>query len=252
MYTALHTGASGMIAQQHGMNVVANNLANVNTAGYKRNDVSFADLVYRGLPDGAGNTVQVGQGSRIAGTNKNFGQGSLESTSRPFDIAIEGEGFYTVQLPDGRFAYSRASTLNKDANGTLATSEGAVLFPRVTIPPNAADISVSANGSVTYRLPDGTIVDGGDIELVIFPNAKGLESTGNNLFLETNSSGRPTIGTPGTGDRGLLRQGFIERSNVSVIEEMVQMILTQRSFEMNSRVVKTADEMLKTANSIRN
>lgn len=251
MYTALHTGASGMIAQQYSMDVVANNLANVNTAGYKRNDVSFADLVYRGLPDGTGNTVQVGQGSRIASADKHFGQGALEATQRELDIAIEGEGFFTVQLPDGRFAYSRESTFKADANGTLTTGQGATLFPQVTVPSNAAHITVSQDGSVSYQLADGSLVDGGDLGLVMFPNAKGLESAGDNMFLETGSSGRPTIGTPGTDGRGELRQGFVERSNVSIVEEMVAMILTQRAFEMNSRVVKTSDEMLKTANAIR-
>lgn len=251
MYTALHTGAGGMIAQQYGMDVVANNLANVNTAGYKRNDIAFADLVYRALPDGTGGTVQVGQGSRIAGTDKHFGQGALESTGRQLDLAIEGSGFYTVQLPDGRFGYTRESVFHKNANGTITTGTGATLFPEMTWPANANKMNVAPNGSVSFQLPDGTLVNGGDLQLVMFPNAKGLESAGDNLFLETQSSGRPTIGTPGDDGRGNIQQGFVERSNVSVVEEMVQMILTQRSFEMNSRVVKTSDEMLRTAVSIR-
>jgi len=261
MLRSLYIASTGMRAQDLNVSVIANNLANVNTAGFKRSRADFEDLFYQNLRlmgtlSNAGNRIptgiQLGLGVKPAAIQKIFLQGDFAETQNTLDIAIEGKGFFQIQQPNGNFAYTRAGTFKLDNLGRIVTSEGQLLQPPVTLPINAINISIEPSGAVSVAQPGSTqpaIV--GNLQLVTFQNQAGLKAIGNNLFLETGSSGAPIIGLPGLQDRGTLRQGFLELSNVSVVEEMVNLITAQRAYEINSRTVQTADEMLQITSNLK-
>jgi len=257
---ALWTAATGMHAQQLTLDVISNNLANVQTAGFKRSRVDFQDLVYEilqapGASSAQGQEVpsgfQVGHGSRAVATQRLFVKGDLQQTGNLLDLAIEGDGFFQIQLPSGDTGYTRSGAFKKNSQGQLVTSDGFTVQPQITIPPNAISVSVGVDGTVSVAQAGQSqpqIV--GTIEIVRFINPAGLQSQGRNLFLPTQASGDATPGTPGSDGLGTLLQGFVEGSNVNVVEEMVGMIVTQRAYEINSRAIRTADEMMQTANNL--
>ena len=257
---ALWTAATGMQAQQMTLDVISNNLANVQTAGFKRSRVDFQDLVYEilqapGSSSAQGQEVpsgfQVGHGSRAVATQRLFIKGDLQQTGNILDLAIEGDGFFQVQLPSGDTGYTRSGAFKKNSQGQLVTSDGFAVQPQITIPQNATSVTVGVDGTVSVvqagQAQPQTV---GTIELVRFINPAGLQSQGRNLFLPTQASGDAIPGTPGRDGIGTLLQGFIESSNVNVVEEMVGMIVTQRAYEINSRAIRTADEMMQTANNL--
>ena len=260
MIRALWTAATGMEAQQLNMDVIANNLANVNSSGFKKSRADFQDILYQtaklpGSTTGAGTEnptgVQVGLGSKVASVEKIFTVGDIHKTDNDLDVAIEGDGFLQVTQPSGDLAYTRAGALKKDSTGRLTTSEGYPLSPEVVIPTNATSVSIAENGSVEVTL-DGQSSPSqvGTIELARFGNPAGLKSLGRSLFAETVSSGTATTGVPGEQGFGRLSQGYLEGSNVSIMEEMVNMIAGQRAYEINSKAIKTADEMLQMTNNL--
>ena len=257
---ALWTAATGMHAQQLTLDVISNNLANVQTAGFKRSRVDFQDLVYEilqapGAASAQGQEIpsgfQVGHGSRAVATQRLFVKGDLQQTGNPLDLAIEGDGFFQVQLLSGDIGYTRSGAFKKNSQGQLVTSDGFTVQPQITIPPNANSVNVGVDGTVSVlqagQAQPQTV---GSIELVRFINPAGLQSQGRNLFVPTQASGDATPGTPGSDGLGTLLQGFVEGSNVNVVEEMVGMIVTQRAYEINSRAIRTADEMMQTANNL--
>ena len=260
MIRALYTAASGMNAQQANIDNVAHNLANVNTTGFKKSRVEFEDLVYQQIkaPGAAASQeadspigLQAGLGSRAVATARNFETGNLRTSGGPLDLAIEGQGFFQVTLPGGEIGYTRAGTFHMNGQGQVVTNEGYQLEPGITIPPNATSITISKDGIVSVTLPQqGAPQQVGTIEITMFQNPAGLTPRGGNIFTETTASGDPTNGVPGTDGLGTLAQGFVEDSNVSVVEEMVNMILGQRAYEANSRVIRAADEMLQQVNQL--
>jgi flagellar basal-body rod protein FlgG len=260
MIRALYTAASGMNAQQANIDNVAHNLANVNTTGFKKSRLEFEDLVYQqtkapGSPTSATGQAPVGLesglGVRSVASARDFSRGNLRSTSGPLDLAIEGDGFLQVQLPDGQTGYTRAGTLHLSAEGSVVTNDGYPLEPAISIPANALSITISKDGIVSAAIPGQSAAQQvGTIELASFNNPAGLDALGGNLFKATSASGEPNVGVPGSDSRGTVAQGFVEDSNVSVVEEMVNMILGQRAYEANSRVVKAADEMLSQVNTL--
>ena len=257
---ALWTAATGMQAQQMTLDVVTNNLANVQTAGFKRSRVDFQDLVYEtlqapGAASAQGQEIpsgfQVGHGSRAVATQRLFVEGDLQQTGNPLDMAIEGEGFFQVQTPSGDTAYTRAGTFKKNSQGQLVTSDGFTVEPAITIPQDALSVTVGVDGTVSFTQPgQAQPQQVGNIQLVRFINPAGLESQGRNLFVPTQASGDPVPGTPGQDGLGTLLQGFVESSNVNVVEEMVGLITSERAYEINSKAIKTADEMMQTANNL--
>jgi len=258
MLRAFSTAATGMTAQQKLVDVIANNLANINTTGFKRSQIDFQDLMYvklaeAGREEASGVTAptgfEIGSGVRSASTTKVFSQGEMESTERELDIAIEGEGFFEVVLPDGGTRYTRDGSLRLNANGNLVTSSGYQIQPAITIPSDARAVSIGTDGTVTYfsgSTSAGT--SAGTITLVRFTNPAGLSSEGQNLLAETPASGSPETGTAGQNGFGSIRQRFLERSNVQMVKELVSLITAQRAYEINSRAIKAGDEMLTTAN----
>ena len=259
MQRSLFTGATGMRAQQLNLDVIANNLANVNTTAFKRSRVDFQDLLYQTLrapgsisaqglevPSG----IQLGHGVGIASITKLFLQGSFLETGNSLDIAIEGDGFFQITLPDGEVGYSRDGSFELNRDGIIVTTDGFALEPEITIPEDAINIAVGTDGTVTVTLSDGTTDELGQIELARFINPAGLLSQGRNLFRESEASGDPILSIAGEDGAGTLRQAFLESSNVSVVDEIVQLIVTQRAFEVNSSVIRTSDEMLQTANNL--
>jgi flagellar basal-body rod protein FlgG len=260
MIRALYTAASGMNAQQLNIDNVAHNLANVNTVGFKKSRVEFEDLVYQQIkaPGSASSAtgeapigLEAGVGTRPVATSRDFASGNLRSTSNPLDMAIEGRGFFQITTPEGEVAYTRAGSLHLSAEGMLVTADGYPLEPAITIPANATSVSVSKDGIVSAALPGQSAPQQiGTIELASFQNPAGLMAKGGNLYTVTTASGEPQTGLPGTDGLGTIAQGFVEESNVSVVEEMVNMILGQRAYEANSRVVKVADEMLAQVNNL--
>jgi flagellar basal-body rod protein FlgG len=260
MIRALYTAASGMSAQQANIDTVAHNLANVNTTGFKKSRMEFEDLVYQqtkvpGTPTSTSTEAPVGLetglGTRPVSTARDFSSGNLRSTSGPLDMAIEGRGFFQIALPDGTTAYTRAGAFHRDAEGRMVTAEGHALQPEMTIPENAVSVSISREGVVSAAIAGQTAPQQiGTLELAGFQNSAGLRALGGNLFAATTASGEPTTGAPGNDGIGTVAQGFIEESNVSVVEEMINMILGQRAYEANSRVVKAADEMLGQVNNM--
>jgi flagellar basal-body rod protein FlgG len=261
MFRALYTAASGMMAQQLNLDNIANNLANANTAGFRRRRVQFEDLLYQNLTmPGAAATqqttlpagLQIGLGTRSVATEIIQAQGDFTNTGNPLDLAIRGAGFFQVRLPSGDIAYTRAGALHLDAQGNLVTASGDPLEPAITIPPDATSITIGSDGTVSVTEPGQTQAQQvGQIQLALFPNPGGLNSIGENLFLPTAASGDPIVGNPG-GSEGLgtIVQGMLEESNVNVVEEFVNMILAQRSYEADSRVVRAADEMLQQLNAV--
>jgi len=260
MIRALYTAASGMNAQQANIDNVAHNLANVNTTGFKKSRVEFEDLVYQQLKAPGTATSQeteapvgleAGLGSRPVATARNFSEGNLRATNNPLDLAIEGQGFLQVTLSGGETGYTRAGNLHLNGQGQLVTADGYSVEPAITIPQNAVSVSISKDGIVSVKLPDQEATQQvGTIELAMFQNPAGLLAKGGNMFTVSTASGDATTGVPGTDGLGTLAQGFIEDSNVSVVEEMVNMILGQRAYEANSKVIRTADEMLQQINNL--
>ena len=263
MMRSLYISATGMKAQQINMDVIANNLANVNTTGHKRQRADFEDLLYQTLrPVGASSTVDtevptgiyLGHGARPVSTSKIFTQGSATFTDVWSDIAIEGEGFFQVQMPDGTIAYTRAGAFKTDANGTLVTPNGNSVLPTITIPANAIQdsISVGQDGTVTYRVSGNqTPATAGQLQLAQFINPQGLEAIGSNLFLESATSGAPTVGSPSENGLGSTVGGTLEMSNVNMVDELVGMIVGQRAYEINSKGITVSDEMLETAVNVK-
>jgi flagellar basal-body rod protein FlgG len=260
---SLWTAASGMIGQQFNIDTIANNLSNVNTTGYKKSRADFEDLLYQTLrtagtpatrdtlvPTG----VQVGLGVRPAATQKMYAQGSLQNTGNPLDLAMEGEGFFRVQLYDGTFGYTRDGSFKIDSNGQIVNSNGYKLSPEIIMPPGFvfSDISVSQDGLVTVKVAgDETPIEVGQITVYRFVNPAGLNNIGQNLSKITAASGPPIPGRPGFGGMGKIQQGFLEMSNVQIVEEMVNMIVAQRAYELNSKAIITSDSMLATANGLK-
>ena len=253
---ALDIAGTVMQAQQTNVEVISNNLANMTTTGYKRRRPEFQDLIYQnlrapGTPVGP-SVVPVGQdvglGVKIGASEKTFTQGTLMQTSNPLDIAIEGDGFFQVTLPDGTAAYTRDGSFKRDANGSIVTADGYFLSPQITVPQNATAVQVGSDGVVTAQIPGQQQPQQlGQINLVRFTNAAGLAPKGQNLFTQTGASGAPTISQPGLNGTGTLQGGYLEQSNVAVVEEIVNMITAQRAYEANSKAITTADEMLQTA-----
>lgn len=261
MMRALYTSATGMMAQQMNMDVVANNLANVNTTGFKRSRVDFQDLLYQNTRE-AGTTVakgaevptgaQAGLGVRSAAVQKIYSQGEFQQTDNPLDLVIEGDGFFQVLMPDGTTSYTRDGTFKLDSQGRIVTSDGYALQPEITVPAEATSIAIGSDGTVSVTLPGQTQPQElGQVQIARFLNPAGLNSIGRNLALPTAASGEAVTGTPGMDGLGTLAQGMIERSNVKVVEEMVNMIVAQRAYEINSKSIQTADEMLGIANNLR-
>lgn len=260
MIRALYTAASGMDAQQSNIDVIANNLANVNTAGFKKSRMEFQDLVYQQMQAAGSPTstsseapvgLEVGLGTMPAATTRDFSNGNLRATNAPFDLAIEGRGFFQVTLPNGETGYTRAGSFHLSADGTLVTSDGYPLEPQIAIPQDAISVTISRAGIVSAQIAGQSAVQElGTIELAIFQNPAGLQALGGNIFVATTASGEPTTGAPGQDGIGTIVQGFLENSNVSVVEEMVNMILAQRAYEANSKVVRASDEMLTQVNNL--
>ncbi len=260
MIRALYTAASGMNAQQANIDNVAHNLANVNTSGFKKSRVEFEDLVYQQIKAPGTPTSQEGEapiglehglGARAVATARNFSSGNLRSTSAPLDLAIEGQGFFQVSLPGGETGYTRAGAFHLNGQGQIVTAEGHQLEPAITIPANTTAIMISKDGIVSVVAAGQTDPQQiGTIELAQFQNPAGMQARGGNIFVATIASGDPATSTPGSEGLGTMAQGFLEDSNVSVVEEMVNMILGQRAYEANSRVIRAADEMLSQVNNL--
>ena len=261
MMHALYTAASGMMAQQINLDNIANNLANASTAGFQARRVQFSDLLYQSeIMPGAAATqettvasgLQIGLGTRPINTEIVQLQGDLTSTGNPMDFAIQGTGFFQILLPNGQIGYTRAGSFQTDQEGNLVTANGNQVQPTINIPASATNITVGSDGTVSVTLPGQTQAQQvGVIQLATFPNPGGLNSIGNNIYLPTEASGNPITGTPGGPDGlGTIQQGMLEQSNVNVVDEFVNMILAQRSYESNSQVVKAADQMLQQLNQL--
>jgi flagellar basal-body rod protein FlgG len=254
MIRSLWIAKTGMDAQQTQLDVISNNLANVGTNGYKRQVAQFEDLLYQNLRQSGANSsqqtqlptgLQLGTGVQLVATPRVFTQGNLQQTGSQFDMAINGNGFFQVQMPDGTTAYTRDGTFHMDSAGQLVNSSGFALTPAVTIPPTAQSVTIGADGTVSVTLPgQATAQNVGTIQLAGFVNPAGLESKGQNLFSETAASGTPSANTPGSNGLGTLQQGYVETSNVNVVQELVSMIQTQRAYELNSKAISTSDQML--------
>lgn len=262
MQRSLDIGATGMLAQQLNVDVISNNIANMTTTGYKRQQASFVDLIYQNI-DRPGSTssdsgtivpagLQVGLGVRAGSITRQHGQGAIRITDNPLDLAITGEGYFQIQLPSGEIAYSRDGTFQMSDTGELVTAQGFLVDPGITIPPDATDIDINLEGEVLVKTPGQTASQNvGQIQLANFANPAGLEAIGDNLFKETDASGSPTTGNPNQDEFGALRQGALEQSNVNVVQEITNLITAQRSYEMNSNVISTSDEMLQTVTQLR-
>ncbi|MBF0536812.1 MAG: flagellar basal-body rod protein FlgG [Nitrospirae bacterium] len=261
MVRSLYIAATGMSAQQLNINVLSNNLANVSTYGYKKERAEFQDLMYQALKSPGGPTSdvnksptgeQIGSGVRPVAVAKSFTQGDFVNTNNNLDLAIEGEGFFQIAMPDGTVAYTRAGTFKLDSNGNVVNNEGYLLEPQLTVPPDTTAITVGADGIVTVQQNTQTaLTQLGQIELAKFINPAGLKALGKNLYQESDASGTPVVSTPGLQGFGTIAQGYLETSNVSVVDEMVNMIVSQRAYEINSKAVQTSDEMLQAANNMK-
>lgn len=261
MYRAMFTAASGMETQQLNLDNVAHNLANASTAGFRRRRLQFQDLVYQNLvAPGAAATqqttyptgLQIGLGARTAASEIIQQQGDFNQTGNPLDMTIQGQGFFQIQLPTGEIAYTRSGAFHLDQTGIIVDAQGNQLQPAITIPSSATNITIGSDGTVSVQIPGQQQAQQvGSIQLATFANPGGLSSVGNNYFLETTASGNPIVGTPGgTEGLGTIQQGTLENSNVDVVGEFIQMILAQRSYEANSRVVRAADQMFQTINGL--
>jgi len=259
MMKALYTSATGMKAHQFLLDVISNNLANVNTTGYKKVQVNFQDLLYDkyvapGSESATGvqapTGLQVGSGVRVVATNKVFSQGVAESTGRSLDWAIQGAGFFQITHPDGTVVYSRDGTFQLNSTGGIVNSEGLALEPAITIPATAVSISIGSDGTISTQAADGSTTAAGTVTLATFANPAGLESMGKNLYRETTASGTPTAGTAGQNGIGEILQGFRESSNVEVVTELVNLIVAQRAYETSAKAIKASDDMLQATNRI--
>jgi flagellar basal-body rod protein FlgG len=254
MINSLWISKTGMEAQQMQLDVISHNLANVSTTGYKRANAVFEDLMYQNLRQvGAATTEQtqlptglhLGLGVRTVATSRSFSQGTIQQTTNQLDVAIQGNGFFQITMPDGTTQYTRDGSFQVDNQGRLVTSNGLPVANGVTIPQNAKNITIANDGTVTASIPGQTAPQNiGTIALASFINPAGLEPQGQNLFAESPASGQPQTGTPGANGLGLLSQGFLESSNVNVVQELITMIQTQRAYEMNSKAIQTSDQML--------
>lgn len=254
MLRSLYIAKTGMEAQQTQLDVISNNLANAGTNGYKRSHAVFEDLMYQNLRQSGGNTtqqtnlptgLQVGLGVRTVATTRSFSQGALQQTSNPLDMAVRGSGFFQLTMPDGTTGYTRDGALQVGSTGQLVTSAGFTVQPGITIPVGARSVTVAKDGVVSVTLPGQAAPQAvGQLQLAQFVNPAGLDPLGGNLYAETASSGTPSTGAPGANGMGSLKQGYIEGSNVNVVEELVSMITTQRAYEMNSKAIQTSDQML--------
>lgn len=258
---ALHTAATGMMAQELNVQVISNNLANMRTTGYKRQRAEFQDLLYEHVRRVGSQTseqgnilpagIELGSGVKTVGTPRLMTQGSLAQTGKDFDVAIRGDGFFKILLPDGRTAYSRDGSFELDAQGRMVTAQGNVVQPGITIPQNGSGVTINAQGQVSVTLPSSTTSTPiGQLELAIFVNKSGLQAIGDNLFLETPASGPAQNGTPGGEGFGDLQQGNLEQANVEAVSEITDLIAAQRAYEMNSKVITAADQMLQTSSNL--
>ena len=260
MIRSLWTGTTGMHAQQLNIDVIANNLANVSTTGFKKSNTDFQDLLYQTMkvpgsqtsPDTESPTgIMIGLGVKPAAVTKIFTQGDLILTENELDVAIEGDGFLQVEIPNGDTTYTRAGALKRDSNGRLTNSDGYPIIPEITLPDSARQITISDTGLVSAVLGDDTeSTELGQLELAGFTNNAGLAAQGKNLFKETTASGTPQIGNPGEDGYGTILQTYLEGSNVNIVEELANMITTQRAYEINSKTVQTSDEMMQTTNNL--
>jgi len=251
---SLWIAKTGMSAQQTELDVISHNLANVSTTGYKRNSAQFSDLIYQNLRQVGANAdeqnqlptgLHLGLGVRTVATSRNFTQGTLQQTQNSLDVAINGNGFFQVTMPDGTQAYTRAGSFQLDGAGRLVTPSGLPVANGITVPPGATSVNIANDGTVSAVLAGSTAPSTiGTLAMVNFVNPAGLEPVGDNLYKESVASGTPQGGTPGTNGLGTIKQGFLENSNVNVVEELVNMIQTQRAYEMNSKAIQTADQML--------
>ncbi|HEY8463939.1 MAG TPA: flagellar basal-body rod protein FlgG [Bacillota bacterium] len=261
MIRALWTAGTGMVAQQINIDTIANNLANVNTTGFKKVRPEFQDLLYQNMRSAGSSTsqgvqsptgIQIGLGTRLAATTKIFTQGDFLQTDNPLDLVIEGDGFFQVEMPDGSAAFTRNGAFKVDSEGRVVTSEGYVIQPEITIPEGATDINVGSDGTVSAVLSgESDATELGQIEIAIFRNPAGLVNIGKGLYRTSGASGEATSVTPGTEGSGTIVNQFLEMSNVKVVEEMINMIVAQRAYDINSKAIQAADEMLQTANGLR-
>jgi flagellar basal-body rod protein FlgG len=258
MLKAFSTAATGMAAQQTMVDSIANNLANINTNGYKRSQINFQDLLYlkireagREIASGvtAPSGLEIGSGVQMASTNKVFGVGELQNTGRALDIAIQGDGFLEVTLPNGDTRYTRDGSIQMDADGQLVNASGYAISPSVTIPAEATNVDIGADGTISVQTPSGSTVVG-TLDLYRFPNNAGLSAEGGNLFMETEASGTATAGTAGDEGYGSILSKFLEKSNVEMVNELVNLITAQRGYEINSRIIKVGDRMLRKLNGL--
>ncbi|MDT8999310.1 flagellar basal-body rod protein FlgG [Paucibacter sp. APW11] len=254
MIRSLWIAKTGMEAQQTQLDTISNNLANVGTNGFKRSHAVFEDLIYQNLRQSGANSteqtqlptgLQLGLGTRAVATARNFTQGNLQQSGNQLDLAVQGAGFFQIQMPDGTTAYTRDGSFQLSSTGQIVTNNGYTLLPGITVPANAQSLTVAQDGTVSVTIPGQTAPQSiGQIQLANFVNPSGLEPRGQNLFGETASSGTANAGAPNANGLGALQQGFVETSNVNVVEELVQMIQTQRAYELNSKAVQTSDQML--------
>jgi flagellar basal-body rod protein FlgG len=258
----LRTAASGMLAQQYNIEVISNNIANMNTTAFKRNKAEFSDLMYQevqtnSIASGGVNSqaneskIQIGNGVQPVSTQKLFQQGDIQPTYNELDLAINGEGFFQVKKPDGAFVYSRDGSFKVNSEGQVVTSLGYMLDPEVQLGEDTMGLRISRDGKIEITNSDGGVEILGEVQLVRFMNPGGLKALGDNLFSETESSGIPIFGTGGVNGFGEIHQGYLESSNVDIVEEMISMISAQRAYELNSKTVKTVEEMMTMANNIK-
>ncbi len=259
---SLDIGSTGMMAQQTNVDVISNNIANMSTTGFKRQNVAFMDLIYQNIQrPGASSSdvgtimpsgIQLGLGTRVGGVYRQHQQGALEITDNPFDLAITGDGFFQIELPDGETAYTRDGTFGINQDGELVTQQGYIVNPSITVPADATDVTINQTGEVFAKIEGQVaLTNVGQLQLANFVNPTGLDAIGDNLFIESEASGAPTTGTPSEDSFGAIRQGALENSNVDVVEEITNLIEAQRSYEMNSKVISTSDEMLGTITQLR-
>lgn len=261
MIKAMRTAASGMVAQQMNVDNIANNLSNVNTTGFKKSKIEFQDVLYQNfrkagtataLGTAAPTGLDIGYGTRAVATVREFSVGNLQMTGNPLDLAISGDGFFQIQMPDGTISYSRDGAFKASADGRVVTSDGFFLFPEITIPEDATSISVSIDGDVSVLLVGNDEPQSiGRIELARFINPAGLAAVGHNLYNPTAASGSPIVGEPTQDGLGKIDQGYLELSNVDVVDEMVNMIVAQRAYEINSKVIQTSEDMTQIVNNLK-
>lgn len=261
MIRSLYSAGSGMMAQQLNIDTIANNLANVNTTGFKRNRVDFQELLYQTIRAAGAQVVQgsnvpvgiqVGQGVRPVATQKMFTVGEFRPTDNPLDMVIEGDGFFQVVMPDGTIVYTRDGAFKRDGTGRIVNADGFPLEPEVVIPTEAVEISIGADGTISVLMAGEDVPqDLAQLQIARFTNPAGLTAIGRNLFRPTVASGEPIVGTPGSPGFGAITQGYLESSNVQVVEEMVNMIVAQRAYETNSKAIQASDDMLQVANNLK-